>query len=55
MGLNYLELFVPSVIALVAVVYVVPWHIRIRNIATVSMSVWMIALNIVHIINRTYG
>lgn len=52
MPLNYPELFIPSLISFVAVLYVVPWHLRIKNIATLSMSFWMLALNLVHIINR---
>jgi hypothetical protein len=52
MTLNYPEIFVPSLLSFVLVLYVVPWHLRIRNIATLSMSFWMLALNLVHIINR---
>jgi hypothetical protein len=55
MTLNYPELLIPSIISFVAVAYVVPWHIRIRNIATLSMSFWMLSLNMVHIINRKNG
>jgi pheromone a factor receptor len=54
MTLNYPELFVPSLLSFVLVLYVVPWHLRIRNIATLSMSFWMLALNLVHIINRMH-
>jgi pheromone a factor receptor len=52
MTLNYPELFIPSLISFLLVLYVVPWHLRIRNIATLSMSFWMLMLNAVHIINR---
>ncbi|KAJ9110981.1 hypothetical protein QFC20_002748 [Naganishia adeliensis] len=51
MHINYPELVVPSVIGLVCVLYVLPWHIRVRNLATLSMSFWMISLNLIHLIN----
>jgi hypothetical protein len=54
MTLNYPELFVPSLLSFVLVLYVVPWHLGIRNIATLSMSFWMLALNLAHIINRMH-
>lgn len=54
MHINYPELLVPGVIGLVCVVYVLPWHIRVRNLATLSMAFWMISSNLVHIINRKF-
>jgi pheromone a factor receptor len=40
-----------SIIAWVAALYPLPWHLRTRNIATLSMIFWMTMLNTVHIIN----
>jgi prepilin signal peptidase PulO-like enzyme (type II secretory pathway) len=51
MHINYPELVVPSIIGLVCVLYVLPWHIRVRNLATLSMSFWMISLNFIHLVN----
>jgi pheromone a factor receptor len=51
MHINYPELVVPSIIGLVCVLYVLPWHVRVRNLATLSMSFWMISLNFVHLVN----
>jgi hypothetical protein len=42
---------VPTVLSLLAVLYPAPWHIRTRNIATLSMIFWMTALNIAHLVN----
>ena len=41
----------PSVVALVLALYPLPWHLRTRNIATLSMIFWMTLLNIVHTVN----
>ncbi|KAJ9096420.1 hypothetical protein QFC21_005242 [Naganishia friedmannii] len=51
MPLNYPELVVPAAIGLFCVLYVLPWHIRVRNLATLSMSFWMVCLSLIHIIN----
>ncbi|KAJ9110982.1 hypothetical protein QFC20_002749 [Naganishia adeliensis] len=51
MHINYPELVAPSAIGLFCVVYVLPWHVRVRNLATLSMAFWMGALNLVHLIN----
>jgi pheromone a factor receptor len=52
MPLNYPELVIPAAIGLVCVLYVLPWHIRVRNLATLSMSFWMACLGVIHIVNR---
>lgn len=54
MHINYPELMAPSAIGLFCVVYVLPWHVRVRNLATLSMAFWMGALNLVHLINCEY-
>ncbi|KAE8541020.1 hypothetical protein D1P53_002374 [Cryptococcus gattii VGV] len=51
MAFAHPEYLVPSVIALVLPLYVLPWHLRTSNIATLSMIFWMSLLNIVHIVN----
>ena len=51
---NYPELVVPAVIALFCILYVLPWHIRVRNLATLSMTFWMASINFTHIINRKH-
>jgi pheromone a factor receptor len=51
MAFAHPEYLVPSVFALVAALYPLPWHLRTRNIATVSMIFWMTLLNIVHTVN----
>ncbi|RXK41913.1 pheromone a factor receptor [Tremella mesenterica] len=48
---NLVNLLVPSIIALLTALYPAPWHLRTRNIATLSMIFWMTALNLVHIVN----
>lgn len=49
--INYPELLVPAIIAFLVVLWVLPWHFRLRNIATLSMCFWMTALNLSHIVN----
>ncbi|KJE05297.1 pheromone a factor receptor [Cryptococcus gattii NT-10] len=51
MAFAHPEYLIPSVIALVLPFYVLPWHLRTGNIATLSMVFWMSLLNIVHIVN----
>jgi pheromone a factor receptor len=51
MGFAHPELLIPSIFALVLALYPAPWHIRTRNVATLSMIFWMTSLNLVHIVN----
>lgn len=51
MAFSHPELLGPSLIALLCALYPAPWHIRNRNIATLSMIFWMTSLNLVHIVN----
>ncbi|OCF44175.1 pheromone a factor receptor [Kwoniella heveanensis CBS 569] len=51
MAFKHVELLVPSIIAQVLALYPLPWHIRTKNIATLSMIFWMSALNLVHNVN----
>ncbi|WRT67387.1 uncharacterized protein IL334_004358 [Kwoniella shivajii] len=51
MTFTHNELLVPSIIATILALYPLPWHIRTRNIATLSMIFWMTCLNLVHTIN----
>ncbi|WWC60851.1 uncharacterized protein I303_103427 [Kwoniella dejecticola CBS 10117] len=51
MAFQHFELLIPSLIATILALYPLPWHIRTRNIATLSMIFWMTCLNMVHNIN----
>ncbi|WVQ98952.1 hypothetical protein IAU59_006084 [Kwoniella sp. CBS 9459] len=51
MTFKHVELLAPSIIAQVLALYPLPWHIRTKNIATLSMIFWMTALNLVHNVN----
>jgi pheromone a factor receptor len=46
-----LAYLVPTIFALVLALYPAPWHLRTRNIATLSMIFWMTSLNLVHLVN----
>ncbi|WVQ78574.1 hypothetical protein IAT38_000660 [Cryptococcus sp. DSM 104549] len=51
MAFAHPEYLAPSVVALVLALYPLPWHLRTRNIATLTMIFWMTMLNIVHTVN----
>ncbi|WWC69207.1 uncharacterized protein I206_103144 [Kwoniella pini CBS 10737] len=51
MTFKHFELLIPSLIATILALYPLPWHIRTRNIATLSMIFWMTCLNMVHNVN----
>lgn len=48
---DYAALLVPAIAAVLGVIYVLPWHVRLRNVATLSMSFWLITQNIRNIVN----
>ncbi|KAK8870086.1 hypothetical protein IAR55_000656 [Kwoniella newhampshirensis] len=51
MSFQHPEYLGPSIIALILALYPLPWHLRTRNIVTLSMIFWMTALNTIHTIN----
>ena len=51
---DHTQYLAPSIIALVLALYPLPWHLRTRNIATLSMIFWMTCLNTVHTVNCTF-
>ncbi|WVW82815.1 hypothetical protein I302_104827 [Kwoniella bestiolae CBS 10118] len=51
MAFRNIEYLVPSLLATILALYPLPWHIRTRNIATLSMIFWMTTLNMVHNVN----
>lgn len=55
MAFSHPELLIPSIIALICVLYPLPWHLRNRNVATLSMIFWMTSLNLVHIVNSRWS
>jgi pheromone a factor receptor len=54
MAIHYPELLYPAIVALVCVLWVVPWHIRTRNMATLAMAFWMSTLSLTNIVNSEW-
>jgi pheromone a factor receptor len=51
MVLSHPQLLIAPLISLACVWYPAPWHIRNRNVATLSMIFGITAVDIVHITN----
>ncbi|WWC89812.1 uncharacterized protein L201_004738 [Kwoniella dendrophila CBS 6074] len=51
MPFQHYDYLIPSILATILALYPLPWHIRTRNIATLSMIFWMTCLNMVHNVN----
>lgn len=49
-----LALLLPSILALLGILYCTPFHIRTNNVVVMSMLFWFAILNVVHIVNSGY-